>query len=121
MAEKLTPQEEQAMNAIWKVKEGTVKSFLTRIPAPKPPYTTLASTIKNLEKKGYVKSKQIGKTYLYIPAVDEITYKKTSLTHLVKHHFGNSYKSLVAFFVEQNKMSATELKEIINMIEKKEK
>lgn len=121
MQHKLTPQEEQAMNAIWKIGEGSVKYILNELPLPRPPYTTLASTIKNLEKKGYVQSRQIGNTYLYKPAIDAKTYNKNSLSNLVKQHFGNSYKTLVAFFAEQKKISPSDLREIINMIEKKKK
>ncbi|MBS1565664.1 MAG: BlaI/MecI/CopY family transcriptional regulator, partial [Bacteroidetes bacterium] len=33
-------------------------------------------------------------------------------------HFDNSYKDLVAFFAEQKQISAKELKEILDMIEK---
>ena len=51
MAERLTSQEEQAMKAVWKSGEANVKTFLDAIEGQKPPYTTLDSTIKNLEKK----------------------------------------------------------------------
>ena len=44
--EKLTQQEEEAMLAVWKTGEGNVKMFLENMDDPKPPYTTLASTIK---------------------------------------------------------------------------
>lgn len=54
MTEKLTAQEEQAMQAVWQTGEGNVKTFLEKMEAPLPPYTTLASTIKNLEKKNYL-------------------------------------------------------------------
>lgn len=117
MPEKLTRQEEEAMLAIWKTGEGSVKVFLENMEAPQPPYTTLASTIKNLEKKGYLISRQVGNMYLYKPAIEESEYKKQSLTSMVKNHFDNSYKDLVAFFAEQKKISPKELKEIIDMIE----
>ena len=39
--------------------------------------------------------------------------------YVVKDYFDNSYKELVNFFVEQKKLSAEELREIIQMIEKK--
>jgi BlaI family transcriptional regulator, penicillinase repressor len=119
MLEKLTQQEEQAMRAVWKCGEANVKTFLENIVEPLPPYTTLASTIKNLEKKGYLSSKLMGNMYLYKPAVEEEEYKKQSLTNMVKNHFDNSYKDLVAFFAEQKKISPKELKEIIDLIEKK--
>ena len=119
--EKLTPQEEQAMQAVWKTGEGNVKIFLENMDDPKPPYTTLASTIKNLEKKGYVNSRLLGNTYLYIPALSEEDYKKKFISGVVKDYFDNSYKELVSFFVEQKKLSPKELKEIIEMIEQQNK
>jgi predicted transcriptional regulator len=117
--EKLTPPEEQAMQAIWKTGEGHVKLFVENIPDPKPPYTTLASTIKNLEKKGYLASRLIGNTYLYKPLIGEEEYKNKFLSTVVQNYFASSYKNLVNFFVEHQKLSAQELKEIIKMIEEK--
>ena len=117
--EKLTPQEEGAMQAVWKKGEGSVKSFLEEMDEPKPPYTTLASTVKNLEKKGYLLNRLVGNTYLYRPAITEEEYKKKFLSGVVRSYFDNSYKELVSFFVEQKKLSADELKEIIHMIEGK--
>jgi len=115
--EKLTSQEEQAMQVIWKTGEGNVKMFLDNMEPPRPPYTTLASTIKNLEKKGLLESRLVGNMYLYKPALTEEEYKKNFMSGVVKNYFDNSYKELVNFFVEQKKLSPKELKEIIDMIE----
>jgi BlaI family transcriptional regulator, penicillinase repressor len=119
--EKLTPPEEQAMQAVWKTGEGHVKLFLENMEEPRPPYTTLASTIKNLEKKGFLTSRLVGNAYLYKPAISAADYKKTFLNGVVQNYFANSYKELVNFFVEQKKLSAAELKEIIDLIEGKKK
>jgi predicted transcriptional regulator len=117
--DKLTPQEEQAMMAVWKTGEGNVKMFLENMDAPRPPYTTLASTIMNLEKKGLLKSRMVGNTYLYKSALTEEEFKKSFMSGVVKNYFANSYKELVNFFVEQKKLSPKELKEIIDLIEGK--
>jgi predicted transcriptional regulator len=116
--EKLTQQEEQAMQAVWKTGEAGIKSFMENLDEQLP-YTTVASTIKNLEKKGYVSSRMVGNAYLYKPAVSEDEYKKKFMGNVVKEYFDNSYKELVNFFVEQKKLSASELRDIINMIEGK--
>jgi len=107
------------MQAVWKTGEGSVKQFLDNMPPPGAPYTTLASTIKNLEKKGYLSSRMIGKTYLYKPMIEEDEYKKKFMSGFVRDYFDDSYKALVNFFVEEKKLSARELKEIIDLIEKK--
>jgi len=115
--EKLTHSEEEAMQAVWRTGEGNIKAFMDEMKEPGP-YTTVASIIKNLEKKGYLASRLVGNAYLYKPAVTEAEYKKKFMGSVVKEYFDNSYKEMVNFFVEQKKLSAKELKEIISMIEK---
>jgi BlaI family penicillinase repressor len=116
--EKLTHVEEETMQAVWRAGEGNVKSFIENLDEPVP-YTTVASIIKNLEKKGYLQSRLVGNAYLYKPVISEEEYKKKFMGNVVKEYFDNSYKELVNFFVEQKKLSAKELKEIIDLIENK--
>ena len=117
--EKLTTQEEDAMLAVWKTGHGFIKDFIEYIPDPKPPYTTFASVIKNLERKGYLKSVRYGNTYEYRPLIDECEYKRKFMSGFVKNYFQNSYRELVAFFIEEREISHEELKELIGMIERK--
>lgn len=118
--EKLSKSEEDLMLIVWRLGEATVGNFLEEIPEPKPPYTTLASMIKNLEKKNYLVSKRYGNVYVYQPAITEENYKKAFMGNVVQDYFKNSYKEMVSFFVKDEKISARELKEIIDLIEKKE-
>jgi BlaI family transcriptional regulator, penicillinase repressor len=117
--EKLTQQEEEAMQVAWDIDGGFIKDFLEQLPEPKPPYTTLASTVKNLEKKGFLKSEKLGNTYRYLPLIKAEDYKKRFMKGFVGDYFKNSYKELVAFFAKEKQISAEELKEIIDMIENK--
>ena len=107
------------MQAVWRTGEGNVKVFLENMEEPRPPYTTLASTVKNLEKKGYLGSRLLGNAFLYKPLITEEEYKKKFMNGFVKDYFENSYKDLVNFFVDQKKLSARELREIIELIEGK--
>ena len=115
--EKLTHVEEETMQAVWRTGEANVKAFMEHLDETIP-YTTVASTIKNLEKKNYLSSRLLGNAYIYKPIVSEEAYKNKFMGNVVKDYFDNSYKEMVNFFVEQKKLSAKELKEIINMIEK---
>jgi len=118
--EYLSPQEEEAMLIIWRLGKGFVKDFLEQYPEPRLPYTTLASTVKNLERKGYVSSRRYGNTYEYMPIVCEKEYKKQFMSGFVKDYFSNSYSEMVAFFAQEQHISANELKHIIRIIEKQE-
>lgn len=119
--EKLSLQEEELMQVIWQYGEGSVKTFLQEFPDPKPPYTTIASTIKNLEKKGFVTSKLLGNTYIYSSSVSEEVYKQTFMQGFIRNYFNNSYKEMVNFFVQQKKLKPKDLQDIINMIENNKK
>jgi BlaI family penicillinase repressor len=116
--ERLTHVEEETMQAVWRTGEGNIKSFIENMDEPAP-YTTIASIVKNLEKKGYLESRPVGNVYLYKPVITEEEYKKKFLGNVVREYFDDSYKKMVNFFVEQKKLSARELKEIIDLIEKK--
>lgn len=119
--EKLTFQEEELMLVIWQVKDGAVKDFISKMPLPHPPYTTVASIVKNLEKKGFVSSRRYGNVYVYSPVVGENEYKSKFMSGVVRDYFENSYKEMVTFFAQKQKISKEELQEIIRLIEQQEK
>ncbi len=116
--EKLTIQEEEAMRRVWKAAPCFIKDILATYEEPKPPYTTVASVVKNLERKKYVKAKRCGNTYQYYPLIEEGDYKRTFMSGVVTNYFANSYKEMVSFFAKEQKISSDDLKEIIRMIEK---
>jgi len=116
--EKLTMQEEEAIQLVWKNNGGFVKELLEQMNIDeKIPYTTLASTLRNLERKGYLKSVKFANAYRYEPLVSEEEYKKKFMSTFVSSYFKNSYKELVSFFAKEEKISAKELKDILKMID----
>ncbi len=116
--EKLTNQEEEAMLYIWELGSCFVKDLVAKYAPPPPPYTTVASIVKNLVRKGYVNPHRVGNTYRYVPAIRESEYKRQFMSVVVRDYFRNSYKEMVSFFARDRKISADELKEIISLIEK---
>ncbi len=63
------------MLIVWQSEQCTVKDIRGRMSEPRPPYTTVASIVKNLERKGYVDASLAGNTYVYSPAITENDYK----------------------------------------------
>ncbi|GAA4016392.1 BlaI/MecI/CopY family transcriptional regulator [Hymenobacter fastidiosus] len=115
--ERLTQPEEEAMQVLWQQGGGFIKDVLERLPAPVPPYTTLASTIRNLERKGYLRAEKLGNSYRFAPLIPAEDYRQKFMSTFVSDYFRNSYKELVSFFAKEEKISAAELQEIIRMIE----
>ena len=119
--EKLTLQEEEVMLHIWALGNCIVKDVVRRFSEPIPPYTTIASIVKNLERKGYVRSELKGNTYMYSSLVSESEYKRTFMSNFVRDYFANSYKQMVSFFAKEEKISTEDLKDIVDMIENAKK
>ena len=77
------------MNYFLANKGGFLKEILVLMPDPKPPYTTLASTVKNLQKK-YVRGEMLGNSYHYKVLICQEKYKKTFFNRFVNDYFKNS-------------------------------
>ncbi|MFD2891308.1 BlaI/MecI/CopY family transcriptional regulator [Flavobacterium chuncheonense] len=117
--QKLTNKEEEIMQILWKLKKAFVKDILEEITEDKPHYNTLSTIVRNLEEKGYVTYKAYGKTHQYFPIVSIEEYRKKFMNTAIENYFNSSYKSLVSFFAEEEKISADDLREILAIIEKK--
>jgi BlaI family transcriptional regulator, penicillinase repressor len=119
--ETLTAYEEELMQIIWTKKKVLVKDVLNELKDPKPPYTTLASHIKMLEKKGYLGNKSYGKTLEYFPIVQQNTYQKTSFQRILGSFYQGSVANFLSFLVKEEKLSETDLLELKELIEKNKK
>jgi predicted transcriptional regulator len=92
---------------------------MAEIKVDQPHYNTLSTIIRNLEEKGYVAHQAYGNTHQYFPIISLEKYRKTFMSNAIENYFNNSYKSMVSFFAEEEKISAEELREILAIIEKK--
>lgn len=117
--QKLTNKEEEIMHILWNLKKAFVKDVLAEIVEDKPHYNTLSTIIRNLEEKGYVYYTAYGNTHQYYPIVSMEAYRKEFMNTAIENYFNNSYKNMVSFFAEEQKISAKELREILDLIEKK--
>ena len=118
--QKLTNKEEEIMHILWKLKKAFVKDIMEEIAEDKPHYNTLSTIVRNLEEKGYVGYNAYGKTHQYFPIVSIEDYRKAFMNTAINHYFNSSYKNLVSYFAEEEKISAEELREILALIEKKD-
>jgi BlaI family transcriptional regulator, penicillinase repressor len=117
--QKLTNKEEEIMQILWKLKKAFVKEVMAEITNDQPHYNTLSTIIRNLEEKGFVSHNAFGNTHQYFPVVKMEDYRKRFMNTAIENYFDSSYKNLVSFFAEEKKISAAELREILDIIEKK--
>ena len=118
--QRLTNKEEELMKLLWRLEKAFVKELLEAFPGKrKPHYNTLSTMVRNLEEKGFVGHEAFGNTHRYFPLITRESYRKEFIGETVADYFDHSYKSLVSYFAREEKISADELREIIDLIEKK--
>ena len=119
----LTKAEMQVMNALWEMPEGgCIHDIIAHYPDPKPAYTTVSTFLKILLNKGFVEFRKLsGKTHTYYPLISKENYTNQVMKDVKESFFGGSGSSLVKFFVEKEKLSDSEIKELIEIIKENNK
>ncbi|WP_231465784.1 MULTISPECIES: BlaI/MecI/CopY family transcriptional regulator [unclassified Pedobacter] len=120
--EELTKTEERIMQVLWKLEKAFVKDIIDELDdEPKPPYNTISSIVRLLEKKGYVNYKAYGKTYEYFPSISKEDYARTTFSKMISGYFNNSPASLLSFMVKEEKLSDKDIEEIKKIINENSK
>lgn len=119
MSEKrfLTRSEFQVMLILWNLpnKGGFTHDILEVFEDPKPAYTTLATFLKILTKKGYVKSKKIGAMLYYVPAVSKEEYCKMVMDKAQVDYFDNDPVQFIRFIAENNTLTEEQKQAVKNL------
>ena len=114
--EELTAKEEEVMQILWDLNKALVRDIMSELPNSRQPYTTVASIVRILEKKGYVSHKPYGKTHEYYPLVSKAEYRRRKFKGLLTQYFDNSIESVVSFLAKEEKLSPKEFEELTKMI-----
>ena len=109
----LTKAEEQIMQELWTLEKAFVKEIVDKLPEPKPAYNTVSTIIRILEKKGFVDHYAYGKTHQYFPLISKTDYTKSYFKNFLSGYFSNSFQEMVSFFAKEDKMTLSDLEEII--------
>lgn len=109
----LTRAEEQIMQVLWELGEGTVHDIRERLSAPKPARTTVATVLTILENKSFASRRVKGRINFYMPLVSKELYSKSQLSGLLKNYFNNSFAAMASFFARENNYTIEELDGLI--------
>ncbi len=118
MKQRLTPKEEELLQVLWRLQKAFVKEIVAELPKPRPHYNTVSTIIRKMVEKGFVGYESFGNTHRYYPLVSKKTYTENFMQKALRNYFDNSYKNMVSFFAKEQKISADDLREIIELIEK---
>ena len=116
----LTKSEMEIMNIMWDKGEGmTTHEIIDEYPEPKPAYSTIATFLKILTVKEFIRSKKQGegsKTLVFFPRISREVYANRVMKDVKNSIFAGSMKSMLSFFAQNEEVSEEDLEEMIEMI-----
>jgi len=114
----LTEAELRLMNVLWQRGSATVHQLLEWLPKkPLLAYNSVLTTIRILEKKGYVKHIKDGRAHIYMPLVGHKEATRFEVRNLISRFFKNSHELLVLNILEDESIDAEELKRMSELLE----
>lgn len=114
----LTEAELRLMEVLWQKGPATVHSILEALP-PRPAlaYNSVLTTIRILEKKGYVQHVKEGRAHVYMPLVGREEATRFEIKNLVGRFFQNSHELLLLNILEDKSISADELSRLKQLLQ----
>jgi predicted transcriptional regulator len=113
----LTEAELRLMQILWEKGAATVGEVALALPKRLSlAYNTVLTTLRILEHKGYVAHEKRGRAFVYAPLVDRDAASRRAIKHLVTRFFDGSPELLLLNILEDEKLSADELRRLKRMI-----
>jgi predicted transcriptional regulator len=118
----LTEAELRLMNVLWVKGSGTVQQVLDSITEkPALAYNSVLTTIRVLERKGYLKHLKDGRAHVYTPLVGQKDATRSEIRHLVGRFFENSREQLVLNLLEDEGIGPDEIGRLRQMLVDKDR
>jgi predicted transcriptional regulator len=117
----LTEAELRLMEVLWQRGPSTVQHVLDALPGEKLlAYNSVLTTIRILEKKGYVAHAKDGRAHVYAPVVERSEATRSEVRHLVQRLFRDSHELLVLNILEDSGLDADELQRLKQYLKDRE-
>jgi len=117
----LTDHELRLMDVLWKRGRATVADVVADIPPPPLAYSTVLTTLRTLEQKGYITHIEDGRAYVYEPVVARDQAAKSAMSHLVDRFFGKSPGALAVALLDGTELNDEEAAAIKRLLARSRK
>ena len=112
----------EIMKVVWRLGEATVRDVYEDLRLHRPiAYTTVMTTMKNMESRGHLRKRSEGRAFVYAATVPENRMLRKIVGDFIDRVFNGSTEPLLAHLVEERRLSGKDLEEIGRMIREKER
>jgi predicted transcriptional regulator len=108
----LTPAELRLMKVLWTRGESSVADLTAACADESLAYTSVLTTVRILEQKGYVTHRQEGRAFLYNASVAENEAGRSEVRHVLQRFFGNSRERLLLSLLGDDEITPDELRRL---------
>jgi predicted transcriptional regulator len=113
----LTEAELRLMDVLWEQGPSSVQQVMDALPKKSQlAYNSVLTTIRILEKKGYVRHIKDGRAHIYRPLVEREEASRSEIRHLAHRFFKNSHEMLVLNILEERGVDAEELNRLRQLL-----
>ena len=117
----LTEAELRIMEVLWAQGSGTVQQVLDWLSTkPALAYNSVLTTIRILERKGYVEHVKDGRAHVYKPLLERKDATRSEIRHLMSRFFRDSHEELVLNILEDRGLDSQELQQLKKILQRSE-
>ncbi len=115
----LTDHELRLMEILWSRERSTVADVVNALSPPPLAYSTVLTTLRTLEQKGYVAHEEEGRAYVYRALVARRTAATSAVQHLLGRFFGNSAGELAVALLDGAPLSDADASKIERLLQRR--
>jgi predicted transcriptional regulator len=115
----LAPQELEIMKVVWSRRSATVRDVYEELRARRGiAYTTVMTMMNILERKGHLKKRAEGRSFLYRPARPKRQVVGAMVREFLDRVFGGSAEPLLVQLVQDRRLTERDLAELARRVRK---
>ncbi|MBD5657096.1 MAG: BlaI/MecI/CopY family transcriptional regulator [Candidatus Eremiobacteraeota bacterium] len=108
----LTEAELRLMDVLWSRREATVSDVVDALGDPPLAYNTVLTTLRILDKKGYVQHAAVGRAFVYSPRVEREEARSNVIDYVVSRFFDNSPRDLMLKLLDTEGIDEREIRRV---------
>ena len=116
----MSAAETEVLRLVWETREATVQQVYEGLPDHRHvTYVTVATLLRRLEEKGYLKHRVQGKAFVYTPTAKKEDVIRRTISDLVQRLFGGNPVPLMQHLAQHSGITNEDIERLKKLTRKK--